>query len=86
MGLVLVIVLLGGVLSVFAGSHVDPRTGLTINNFLNSHTLIQTATDASFFAIRSEDGNRGDGRAREADGKQGLDRDSRGKPERTQPA
>ena len=35
----------------FAGSHVDPRTGLTVNNFLNSYTLIQTATDASFFAI-----------------------------------
>ena len=50
-GLVLVIVLLGGVLSFFAGSHVDPRTGLTVNNFLNSYTLIQTATDASFFAI-----------------------------------
>jgi ribose transport system permease protein len=50
-GLVLVILLLGGVLGVFAGSHVDPRTGLTVNNFLNSYTLIQTATDASFFAI-----------------------------------
>ena len=34
-----------------AGSHVDEATGHTINNFLNSHTLIQTATDASFFAI-----------------------------------
>jgi ribose/xylose/arabinose/galactoside ABC-type transport system permease subunit len=51
MGLVLVIVLLGGVLSLFAGSHVDPRTGLTVNNFLNFYTLIQTATDASLFAI-----------------------------------
>lgn len=50
-GLVLVIVLLGAVLGVFAGSHVDARTGLTVNNFLNSYTLIQTATDASFFAI-----------------------------------
>ena len=50
-GLVLVILLLGGVLGVFAGSHVDARTGLTVNNFLNSYTLIQTATDASFFAI-----------------------------------
>ena len=47
----LVILLLGGVLAVFAGSHVDARTGLTVNNFLNSYTLIQTATDASFFAI-----------------------------------
>jgi ribose transport system permease protein len=50
-GLVLVILLLGGVLALFAGTHVDPRTGLTVNNFLNSYTLIQTATDASFFAI-----------------------------------
>jgi ribose/xylose/arabinose/galactoside ABC-type transport system permease subunit len=50
-GLVLVILLLGAVLSIFAGSHIDPRTGQTVNNFLNSHTLIQTATDASFFAI-----------------------------------
>ena len=32
-------------------SHVDARTGQTVNNFLNSYTLIQTATDASFFAI-----------------------------------
>jgi ribose/xylose/arabinose/galactoside ABC-type transport system permease subunit len=50
-GLVLVILLLGGLLSVFAGSHVDPRSGQVVNNFLNSYTLIQTATDASFFAI-----------------------------------
>ena len=47
----LVILLLGGVLTVFAGSHVDPRSGQVVNNFLNSYTLIQTATDASFFAI-----------------------------------
>ena len=50
-GLVLVILLLSAVLSIFAGSHIDPRTGQTVNNFLNSYTLIQTATDASFFAI-----------------------------------
>jgi ribose/xylose/arabinose/galactoside ABC-type transport system permease subunit len=50
-GLVLVILLLGGVLTAFAGSHVDPRSGQVVNNFLNSYTLIQTATDASFFAI-----------------------------------
>ena len=47
----LVILLLGAVLSAFAGSHLDPRSGQVVNNFLNSHTLIQTATDASFFAI-----------------------------------
>jgi ribose transport system permease protein len=50
-GLVLVVVFLGAVLTLFAGEHVDQRTGLTINNFLNSYTLFQTATDASFFAI-----------------------------------
>src|SRR5450759_307497 len=33
------------------GSHVDPQTGKTINNFLNTYTLIQMATDASAFAI-----------------------------------
>ncbi len=50
-GLVLVVLLLGGLLTAFAGSHVDPRSGQVVNNFLNSYTLIQTATDASFFAI-----------------------------------
>src|ERR1044071_5715657 len=50
-GLVLVILLLGTVLTLFAGSHVDRRTGQEVNNFLNSNTLVQTATDASFFAV-----------------------------------
>jgi ribose/xylose/arabinose/galactoside ABC-type transport system permease subunit len=50
-GLVLVILLLGAILTFFAGSHVDQRTGAAVNNFFNSYTLIQTATDASFFAI-----------------------------------
>src|ERR1700704_5807473 len=50
-GLLLVIIALATTLSVLAGSHADPVTGARINNFLNSHTLIQTATDASFFAI-----------------------------------
>lgn len=45
------ILLLGGVLTVFAGTHVDARSGQVVNNFLNSYTLIQTATDASFFAM-----------------------------------
>lgn len=47
----LVIVLLGAVLTLLAGSHVDPQTGRMVNNFLNPNTLLQTATDASFFAI-----------------------------------
>src|SRR5260221_11898622 len=50
-GLILVILLLGAVLTVFAGSHVDRMTGRSVNNFLNFYTLTQTATDASFFAI-----------------------------------
>ena len=50
-GLVLVILLLGAVLTLLAGTHVDRLTGQPVNNFLNSYTLIQTATDASFFAI-----------------------------------
>jgi ribose transport system permease protein len=50
-GLVLVILALGTVLSLFAGSHPDPATGAPVNNFLNSYTLLQTLTDASFFAI-----------------------------------
>jgi ribose transport system permease protein len=50
-GLILVILLLGGVLTVLAGTHVDRLTGQPTNNFLNSYTLIQTATDASFFAV-----------------------------------
>ena len=50
-GLALIICLLGLLLAVFAGSHTDRTTGLQVNNFLNSHTLMQTATDASFFAI-----------------------------------
>jgi ribose transport system permease protein len=50
-GLVLVLVALAIALIVLAGSHVDPLTGRTVNNFWNSFTLIQTATDATFFAI-----------------------------------
>jgi ribose transport system permease protein len=50
-GLLLVIVCLGGLLTVLAGSHPDRVTGEPVNNFLNSYPLIQTATDASFFAI-----------------------------------
>jgi ribose transport system permease protein len=50
-GLILVILLLGGVLTALAGTHADRVTGDPVNNFLNSYTLIQTATDASFFAV-----------------------------------
>jgi ribose transport system permease protein len=48
---VIVIVLLGALLALLAGSHQDARTGAVTNNFLNFYTLMQTATDASFFAI-----------------------------------
>ena len=50
-GLILVVLLVTIALTVLAGSHVDRRTGDVVNNFLNSNTLIQTATDASFFAV-----------------------------------
>jgi len=50
-GLALIILALGAVLTFFAGTHDDRVTGGSVNNFLNSHTLIQTATDASFFAV-----------------------------------
>jgi ribose transport system permease protein len=50
-GLLLVILCLAALLTVLAGAHPDRLTGEPVNNFLNSYTLIQTATDASFFAI-----------------------------------
>jgi len=50
-GLIFVILALGIVLTLFAGSHTEPDAGRTINNFLNPFTLMQTATNASFFAI-----------------------------------
>jgi ribose transport system permease protein len=50
-GLVMVLVVVTIVLAALAGSHPDRQTGQVINNFWNSYTLIQTATDASFFAI-----------------------------------
>ncbi len=50
-GLVLVVVVVTVTLTALAGSHADRQTGETVNNFWNSYTLIQTATDASFFAI-----------------------------------
>src|ERR671914_2411283 len=50
-GLVVVIVLLGAILTASAGTHLDRVTGAPVNNFLNPYTLIQTATDASFFAV-----------------------------------
>jgi ribose transport system permease protein len=50
-GLALLIIALAVLLSLFAGSHVDPGVGRPVNNFLNSYTLIQIATNTSFFAI-----------------------------------
>lgn len=47
----LVILAAGAGLAAAGGSHTDPVTGATVNNFLNAHTLIQMATDASGFAI-----------------------------------
>lgn len=50
-GLLLVVLLVTVTLTVLAGSHVDRSTGEVVNNFWNPYTLVQTATDASFFAI-----------------------------------
>ena len=50
-GLVLVVVLVTVALALLAGSHPDRLTGASVNNFWNANTLVQTATDASFFAI-----------------------------------
>jgi ribose transport system permease protein len=46
-----VVVALAAVLTALAGSHVNRVTGEVVNNFWNSYTLMQTGTDASFFAI-----------------------------------
>ena len=50
-GLLVVIALLCIALTFFAGSHPDRETGRQVNNFLNSATLIQIATETSFFAV-----------------------------------
>ena len=50
-GLILVILMLGFLLTMFAGTHPDRLTGLQVNNFFNSYTIMQTITDACFFAI-----------------------------------
>jgi len=50
-GLLGVLVVLATALSLAAGSHIDPISGQSVNNFLNAHTLIQIATDTSGFAI-----------------------------------
>jgi ribose/xylose/arabinose/galactoside ABC-type transport system permease subunit len=50
-GLIVVVVLVIIALASAAGSHPDRTTGVIVNNFWNANTLVQTATDASFFAI-----------------------------------
>lgn len=50
-GLVIVVALVTITLILLADSHLDRGTGEMVNNFWNSNTLIQTATDASFFAV-----------------------------------
>ena len=50
-GLVMVVALVTLGLAFFAGSHMDRAAGRMVNDFWNSHTLVQLATDASFFAI-----------------------------------
>ncbi len=51
LGLIVVLAVLGAGLTFASGSHTDALSGARINNFLNPHTLIQMATDASGFAI-----------------------------------
>ena len=46
-----VLFVLATALTLAAGTHADPTSGRTVNDFLNAHTLIQMATDASAFAI-----------------------------------
>jgi len=50
MGLLLVILALGTILTIFA-RYENPVTGEMANKFFNPNTLIQMMTDASFFAI-----------------------------------
>jgi len=50
-GLVIVVALVTLSLTLLAGSHLDRNAGVVVNNFWNANTLIQTATDASFFAM-----------------------------------
>ena len=50
-GLVMVLVIVTVMLTALAGSHLDRADGAARQQFWNSYTLIQTATDASFFAI-----------------------------------
>src|SRR5690349_19489032 len=50
-GLVMVPVILPITPTALAGSHPGRQTGQGVNHFSNSYALIQTATDASFFAI-----------------------------------
>ncbi len=50
-GLVIVVTVLTIALASLAGSHIDRQTGQAVNNFWNPYTLMQTGTDASFFAI-----------------------------------
>jgi ribose transport system permease protein len=50
-GLLLIILVLSFVLTLFGGAHTDIRTGHQVSNFLNPDTLLDIATNASFFAI-----------------------------------
>ena len=50
-GLLLIIRSAFGVLTFFGGSHQDVQTGHTVSNFFNPDTLLEIATNASFFAI-----------------------------------
>lgn len=50
-GLIVIILVLGAILTQFGGSHTEFPSGRTVSNFLNASNLLDMATDASFFAI-----------------------------------
>ena len=51
LGLIIIIILLGMVLTKFGGTHPDRVTGEPVSNFLNIDALLDAATYASYFAI-----------------------------------
>ncbi|MBX3118414.1 MAG: ABC transporter permease [Fimbriimonadaceae bacterium] len=50
-GICVVILLLGSVLTNFAGTYTDRTSGAVVNTFLNANTIFQVLTDTSVFAI-----------------------------------
>ena len=51
LGLVIIILVLGVILTKFGGTHPDRTSGAPVSNFLNIDTLLDAATYSAFFAI-----------------------------------